>query len=73
MQKEQLLMGGVIALLCVAGLVNARWFLTHTNKGQWLVRCCGETRALWVLRGLFGTGSVLGILLACDVIRPLHW
>ena len=73
MQKEQLLMGAVIALLCVAGLVNTRWFLMHTNKGRWLVRRCGETGALWVLRGVFGTGTVFGILLACNVIRPLHW
>ena len=73
MPKEQLFIGVVVALLCAAGLVNARWFLVNTRKGKWLARRCGDERALWLMRGLFGTGTLFGVLLACDMIGPVHW
>ena len=73
MRNEQLLMGVVVALLCAAGFAKTRWFLTDTNKGQWLVRRCGETGAAWVLRGVFSLGIAFGVLLAGNVVQPLHW
>ena len=71
--KEQILIGTVVALLCSAGLWSARWFLRETPKGQWLSRRLGDERALWVLRGLFAAGIAFGLLLATDAIRPVEW
>ena len=73
MQNDQIVMGAGIALLCLAGLWNDRWFLAHTKKGRWLVRRCGETGALWTLRSLLTLGTLFGVLLAVDVIRPVQW
>ena len=71
--NEQILIGVVVSVLCLAGLVKDRWFLEHTRKGQWLTRRLGPTRAVWALRGLFSAGAVFGILLATNVIHPVRW
>lgn len=73
MSRDQVVMGLGIALLCVTGLWNGRWFLEHTRKGQRLVGTFGDVRALWVLRFLFVAGAAFGLLLAADVIRPIQW
>ena len=73
MPKEQIFIGVTIALLCGIGLVKERWFLTHTKKGERLVRWFGEKKATWVLRGLFGLGILVGILIAMNIIRPVMW
>jgi hypothetical protein len=73
MRNEQLIMGAGVAVLCLFGLYHSRWFLARTRKGQRLVGWFGETRALWVLRGLLTAGTVFGVLLAANVIRPLRW
>lgn len=73
MPNEQILMGFAVAALCAAGLWKDRWFLANTKKGRRLAAWLGETKALWVLRGLFGVGILFGLLLAGDVIRPVHW
>ena len=70
---EQIIIGVLVALLCAAGVLNARWFLRETKKGQALERRFGPRRALWAVRGVFGAGLVFGILLATDVIRPVEW
>ncbi len=73
MPKDQLLIGAVFALFCLIGLYKDLWILAQTKKGQWLVRRCGQQRSVWLLRSLFGCGAVFGVLLACNVIRPVQW
>lgn len=73
MLKEQMVVGGLVVVLCVTGLLKDRWFLANTKKGRKLVGWFGESKALWVLRGLFVGGAVLGLLLATNVIRPVQW
>ena len=73
MLNEQVAMGVIIALLCVAGLYYDRWFLSHSKKGQRLVIRLGERKATWVVRLLFTAGALFGTLLATDVIRPVQW
>ncbi len=73
MLNEQVAMGVIIALLCLAGLYYDRWFLSHSKKGQRLVDRLGEQKAVWVLRLFFSAGALFGTLLATDVIRPVQW
>ena len=70
---DQILMGITVAVLCGLGLWKERWFLEQTEKGRRLVRWFGPRRALLILRLLFGAGTLFGILLATDVIRPIGW
>lgn len=71
--KEQILIGSVTALLCVFGLVKSEWILQNTKKGERLVRWFGETRAIWILRGLLVLGGLFGVLLASNIIKPIQW
>ena len=73
MPREQLIIGVLMTLLCAAGALQADWFLRETPKGQALERRFGRQRAVWLLRGLFGAGLVFGILLATNIVRPVHW
>ena len=73
MPTDQIFIGAMVAGLCSIGVFKSRWFLQHTGKGKWLAEKCGEQTSLWMLRGLLGTGAFFGILLACNVIRPLQW
>lgn len=73
MNNEQILIGGVTAFLCLIGLINSRWLLSETRKGQRLIQWFGEPRALLVLRGLLSAGIAFGILLAVNIIRPFQW
>lgn len=66
-------MGVAIVLTCVMILVRERWFLAETSKGQRLVKWCGPTTALWLLRGLLVTIAVFGGLLAGGVVHPIRW
>ena len=71
--NEQQFMGTAVALLCGIGWDHQRWLITKTAKGQRLVQWFGNPGGTWVLRGLLGTGVILGVLLAGDVIRPIQW
>jgi hypothetical protein len=73
MVTGQTAMGLVIAGLCAIGLWHSRWLLVNTRKGMMLVRWRGKTGGLRFLRGLLLVGLIFGILLALDVIRPIHW
>jgi len=73
MIEEQTMMGVFIVLLCLTGLWADRWLLTRTKKGQRLVGWFGESRARWVLRGLFVAGILFGLLLARGIIQPISW
>jgi hypothetical protein len=73
MDTSQILMGGLVALLCLYGLWRHRWFFENTRKGRRLAQWFGETGGLRVLVGLLLVGMVFGLLLATDVIRPIHW
>ena len=73
MPKDQIVMGLMIAALCGLGLYHTRWMLDRTGKGRALKRWLGEPSAPWVWRGLMLAGVAFGLLLAGDVIRPIHW
>lgn len=70
---ERMIIGGVIAALCLFGLWHGRWLLAETRKGQRLAGWLGRERGLLVLRVLLGTGVILGVLLATGVLRPVRW
>lgn len=69
--RDQMLMGYAIALVCLVGLIYSRWFLNSTRKGRWLMIKYGPVYGLWILRGLFASGIALGVALAQDWIRSL--
>ncbi|MDG2389079.1 MAG: hypothetical protein P8M30_07145 [Planctomycetaceae bacterium] len=69
--RDQMLMGYAIAMVCLVGLVYSRWFLNSTKKGRWLLIKLGPANGLWVLRTVFLAGVAVGICLALDVIQPL--
>jgi hypothetical protein len=73
MITAQTAMGVMVALLCLYGLWRRQWFYENTRKGRRLARWFGETGGLRVLVGLLVGGIVFGMLLACDVIRPMQW
>ncbi len=73
MNYEQVLIGGMTAALCVAGLWQEQWLLSQTRKGQRLVRWFGDGRAPWVLRLLLAFGFGFGTLLAVGVLNPVRW
>jgi len=70
--REQMLTGYAIAMVCLAGLIYSRWFLNSTRKGRWLLVKFGPLTGLWILRGLFALGLALGLSLAQDWIRSLE-
>jgi hypothetical protein len=72
MISAQTTMGGLVALLCLYGLWRHRWFFENTRKGRRLAQWFGETGGLGVLIGLLCIGMIFGLLLASDVIRPMH-
>jgi len=71
--KEQIFIGAATALLCLIGLVNGRWILDNTKKGQRLTNWFGRVRAIWILRALLTVGAAFGVLLATDFIEPVKW
>ncbi len=73
MISAQTFMGVAVALVCLYGLWKRQWFFENTKKGRRLARWFGEKRGLRVLVGLLFAGIVFGLLLASDVIRPMHW
>jgi hypothetical protein len=73
MVQQQTAMGFVITAMCVFGLLNSRWIFEKTRKGRRLAQWLGEVRGLQFVRGLLFVGILFGLLLAADVIRPIHW
>lgn len=73
MNRQDLLVGVLVAALCTLLLIKHRWFLEKTTKGQWLSAWLGSARASVVLRVLAVCGIVFGLLLAGGIIRPVHW
>ena len=71
--REQIVIGGLIAGLCLFGLWHDRWLLAETRKGQRLAGWLGTNRGLWVVRGCLGAGALLGISLAAGLLQPLQW
>ena len=73
MPTEQIFIGLTTAALCGVGLYREFWFLSETNKGQWLTRIFGFSTALWILRGLFTVGVIFGLSLALGIVNPIRW
>ena len=71
--KEQVFIGASIAALCLFALVNCRWILDNTKKGERLTQWFGAVRGIWVLRSLLLLGALFGVLLAMNVVRPMQW
>jgi hypothetical protein len=71
--KEQILIGGIFALVCLIVAWNARWMVEHSRVGRGLASRLGETRAIWTIRAVFAACAVFGVLLATDVVSPVHW
>jgi hypothetical protein len=69
--RDQILMGYAIAIVCLVGLAYSRWFLNSTRKGRWILIKLGPANGLMALRVVFLAGAAVGICLALDVIRPL--
>tara|TARA_B100000029_G_scaffold409111_1_gene410589 strand:- start:490 stop:705 length:216 start_codon:yes stop_codon:yes gene_type:complete len=69
---EQQLIGAMVAGLAALGLYHHEWLLEKTRKGQLLVRWFGKPGGIWVLRGVLFGIVAFGVLLACDVIRPMR-
>lgn len=73
MPTEQILIGGLTAVLCMMGLRNLRWLLDQTSKGQKLVARFGDPGAARILKLLLLAGALFGTLLATGVINPIRW
>lgn len=73
MIRDNVLVGGLVIILCALVATKERWVLESSKKGQRLVRWFGPGIAVWVLRGLLAFGIVFGALLAGGIIRPIQW
>jgi hypothetical protein len=71
--KDQIIIGVIVAVSCALGWLRQEVLLQRTGHGARLVRWFGPERAVWVLRCLLGAGVLFGVLLATNVIHPLHW
>jgi hypothetical protein len=71
--KDQIVIGCILAGVCGLGIWNREWLLRETPKGQRLVARYGERKAVRIVTILLGTGFVVGVLLACNILRPLRW
>ncbi|HVV99863.1 MAG TPA: hypothetical protein VHB77_05965 [Planctomycetaceae bacterium] len=71
--KDQIIIGIIVAASCALGWLRQEMLLQQTGHGARLVRWFGPERSVWVLRFLLGAGVLFGILLATNVIHPLHW
>ncbi len=71
--NEQILIGLGCVLLCGFGLWHSATLLRRSHNGRRLGDLFGAERALWILRGLLTAGTIFGVLLAADVVRPIEW
>ena len=72
MTNDQILIGGMTAALCAAGLWKSAWLLENTRKGRRLITWCGSEGAAWVLRLALLLGLGFGVLLAIGVVNPVR-
>jgi hypothetical protein len=73
MPADQILIGCITAGMCGLGLWKRNWLLRETPKGQRLVARCGEKKAVRIVTVLLGIGFLCGVLLACNILKPLRW
>ncbi len=66
-------MGCGVAVMSLIGLLNTRWLIEQTRKGEWLRQKTGDRNAGRILQACFLSGIIFGILLAVDIIRPVQW
>ncbi len=59
--------------LCALGIWKREWFLAETSKGRRLVERCGKPKAVRIVTVALTIGVVAGLLLACNILRPLRW
>ena len=71
--KDQIFIGSVFAVVCLAVVWRAAWIREHSRFGRGLANWLGETPGLWAIRGIFAALAVFGVLLAVGVISPLRW
>jgi hypothetical protein len=73
MIATQTAMGVLIVGLCLFGLWHESWLLENSRYGRWLVKWFGPAGGRRALAWFLILFAVFGILLALDVIRPIHW
>ncbi len=73
MNATQTAMGAMIVGLCLFGIWHHGWLQEHSRYGRRLVIWFGPDGGRRALIGFLIAGIVFGILLAADVVRPIHW
>jgi hypothetical protein len=73
MIATQTAMGVLIVGMCLVGIWHNGWLLENSRYGRRLAIWFGPIGGRRALTGLLIAGIVFGILLATDVIRPIHW
>jgi hypothetical protein len=73
MIATQTAMGSLIVGLCLFGMWHNSWILVHSRYGRRLVTRFGPVGGRRALTILMFAGILFGVLLAVDVIRPMHW
>jgi hypothetical protein len=73
MIATQTAMGAMIVGLCLFGIWHRDWMLVNSRYGRRLVIWFGPEGGRRALISFLLLGVVFGILLAADVVRPMHW
>jgi hypothetical protein len=73
MIATQTAMGVMVVGLCLFAAWHNDWLLVNSRYGRRLVIWFGPVGGRRALIGFFLAGAVFGVLLAADVVRPIHW
>lgn len=73
MPVDQIIIGMITAGTCGIGLLRRDWLLTQTLKGRHLVERCGQAKATRIVTVVLAVGVLAGVLLACNILRPMRW